>query len=217
MQLERQGDGRYSDGVRQLEEIDMYTVNKQTKEHRLYDYGDECSEYQDIIQADADGWIEHSGRECPLPDDQLCEVKLGNSRKIAQSTSMPASWLSWNWERQGLGGDIIAYRPILESQPTEWRGPQDGLPPVGWRGDHSPSWHACEVVAYHKGFAVVWDAHDLEYFRTKDPSIFRPIRTDREKWVENAHDAAGYGDNNLFRKVAGKIYDALKSGDLPQP
>lgn len=51
------------------------------------------------------------------------------------------------------------------------------LPPVGWVGEYGPYWHACEIVAMHEGFAVVWDRHDLEYFRTKDPAIFRPIRT----------------------------------------
>ena len=89
------------------------------------------------------------------------------------------------------------------------------LPPVGWEGQYKPYWHPCEVVAIHKGFAVVWDAHDLEYFRTKDPSIFLPLRTDRERWIEQAIHAHVNAEYPCSEFEA--IYDALKSGELPTP
>ena len=57
---------------------------------------------------------------------------------------------------------------------------------MGWKGEYRPLWNACEVVAYHNGFAVVWDAHDLEYFRTNNPEIFRQIRTERDKFHDSA-------------------------------
>ena len=82
------------------------------------------------------------------------------------------------------------------------------LPPVGWKGEYRPYWHGCEVVAYHKGFAVVWDAHDLEYFRTNNPEIFRPIKSDKEKFVELTLSIADKNGISTLEDLSGVMYDA---------
>lgn len=106
----------------------------------------------------------------------------------------------------------------VEPEPPAWDG--SGLPPVGWSGEYKPCWHACEVVAYHKGFAVVWDAHDLEYFRTKDPAIFRPIRSKKDRAVEEMAKAAEEGLGHASGLIecmtaASGIYCAIRDGRVP--
>ena len=51
-----------------------YAVNKWTKEHRVHAPGEPYSLDECIVYADADGWIERNGGECPLPDGAKHEV-----------------------------------------------------------------------------------------------------------------------------------------------
>lgn len=159
----------------------FYAVNKRTKEHRICEpnAGYDISVWR-LVQTDSDGGIPWSGGECPLPNEADVEYKMrrGGSRYYHTLRAERACW-----EHTGGDSDIIAYRPVLDAKPEpEWDG--EGWPPVGWCGEYKPYWHACEIVAYHKGFAVVWDAHDLEYFRTKNASIFCPIPSEEDRAVE---------------------------------
>jgi hypothetical protein len=90
-----------------------YLVDKKTKEHRPYYGGSiEWAEDQglDIVRADSEGWIAHTGDVCPLPDDAKCEVKFGNGVTIIWQ---PADRCWWN------NSAIKAYRPILSEKVQE--------------------------------------------------------------------------------------------------
>ena len=68
----------------------IYAVNKRTKEHRVLPlmhidgigyYAGECPDDY-IVKADADGWIEWLGGECPLPDNHPYEAKCKTGRAV---------------------------------------------------------------------------------------------------------------------------------------
>ena len=62
--------------------------------------------YQAYPKADADGWIEWNGGECPVSGDDIVDVTY--STNGSKSFSTAANRLRWS--KRGLGGDIIAYR-----------------------------------------------------------------------------------------------------------
>jgi len=62
--------------------------------------------HQAYPKADADGWIEWKGGECPVSGDDIVDVAY--STYGAKSFSAAAN--SLRWSKRGLGGDIIAYR-----------------------------------------------------------------------------------------------------------
>lgn len=55
--------------------------------------------------ADADGWIEWAGGECPVPKNALVDVKLRNNGVDECSRAD-----NWQWKHFGNHTDIIAYR-----------------------------------------------------------------------------------------------------------
>lgn len=98
-----------------------YLINKKTKEHRV-STGPIYPAYLDgwaVVEADSEGWIKHDGGECPLPDGASHKVKF-RSGCIGGDDSPE----TWAWGHDGVGDDIIAYHPILDSKPEfkfpEW-------------------------------------------------------------------------------------------------
>ena len=90
-----------------------YLVDKKTKEHRPYYGGSiEWAEDQglDIVRADSEGWIAHTGDVCPLPDDVLCDTKWENWQG---GPRMAAG--HWKWRDPS----ITHYRPILAEKAQE--------------------------------------------------------------------------------------------------
>lgn len=99
------------------------------------------------------------------------------------------------------------------SDKKEWQGMQDGLPPAEidievkkdgrWIGATTVGkfgeWMVCAPVGGgFYGFGI---------------GEFRPIRTEREKWVSDAQKhCTEFSSNQL-----GKLYDAIKSGALKAP
>lgn len=57
--------------------------------------------------ADADGWIEWAGGECPVKGDVLIQGKLRNGEGWHMETRCAGEW---DWSVDGHPGDIIAYR-----------------------------------------------------------------------------------------------------------
>lgn len=92
----------------------IYAINKRTKEHRrgLCAADLRTGEWT-TAEADADGWIEWRGGECPLPDDCKTEYKMKEESGSATSRN-GAQFL--RWESVGDRADIIAYRPILDDR-----------------------------------------------------------------------------------------------------
>jgi len=115
---------------------------------------------------------------------------------------------------------VTAYRPILASRPQapEWDG--EGLPPVGVRAEFSinEGKYRPAVVKYRSGrFCIL--QYDLgseggRYYNSEHHIDARPIRSEREKWVEAAREHWCDDDSTATMEF---IYDALKSGELPQP
>lgn len=199
----------------------IYAVNNYSKEHLLIT-GDapELDDWRNkmqgwyVVKADADGWIEWSGGgDNPLPTSHSCEV-----RASASAVKSAESW-RFNWR------DIIAYRPILEpqgEQQKEWNG--EGYPPVGKRclmqspilGMWANQWLEVEVLAIRGSLAIGWcEEKSIAIWSGK--LACKPIRTDRERWIEAAM-AAGVKEAQLtspdtvdgcqLESALGAIYDA---------
>ena len=90
----------------------------------------------------------------------------------------------------------------------EWNGPADGLPPVGAEcevsADHG-EWFLCEIVGHHKGMAVMhcenWSV--CGDYAAYPASRFRPIKSDRERAIDELSSETGISFN-----AAGRVYDA---------
>lgn len=196
-------------------------ANKQvlTVDRITEDNGVSCSNFKAYCRTElepyGDGWIngykwgeeyENNGKKPDLPHDVKVQIDGNGGEWLPPRKSGSNMWGITNKFR------IVdnRYKPVTE-QPAEPK--QDDwfargeLPPVGWKGEYKPFWHACEVVAHHKGFAVVWDAHDLSYFRTNKPEIFRPIKTEREKFIE-AVVGKNFGGYIVTKAAAEDMYDA---------
>jgi hypothetical protein len=118
-----------------------YLVNRKTKEHVPYNgsrkHGEKAVENGDyslyVVEADSEGWVPHTGNECPLPDDAKCEVKFGNGVTIIWQ---PADRCWWN------NSALKAYRPILtekvqepEPEPDSDDGTRPEPPPADYGDD----------------------------------------------------------------------------------
>lgn len=96
----------------------------------------------------------------------------------------------------------------------------DGLPPVGveceWlRSDDD--WVAVKVIGYD-GPACVFAVDGLGYRGATSPTMFRPIPSPRDAWVEKVDTMVKRIDGLTdVKAVAGYIHDALASGDLEVP
>jgi hypothetical protein len=69
-----------------------------------------------------------------------------------------------------------------------WRGPEDGLPPVGCDCEYidaTGNWHTVEITAIgRRGILFVQSGKDNEQYTPLDPRKFRPIRSEEDKAVE---------------------------------
>ena len=93
-----------------------YLINKETKEHKfLTDNTLWSSKDWKLVQADDDGWIAHTGTECPLPDDVMCDIKVVSGSASAYSKKVD----QWYWYTDGDLSDITHYRPILAEKVQE--------------------------------------------------------------------------------------------------
>jgi hypothetical protein len=88
-----------------------YLVNKETKEHRIDRIPEALpAEAWYRVEADDEGWIKHTRKECPLPDDARCEyIMRSRGKSITAKRSGILDWSQGN-ERY----HITHYRPILE-------------------------------------------------------------------------------------------------------
>lgn len=196
----------------------IYAVNKRTKEHRVMS----CwAPDWDLVEADADGWIKWSGGECPLPYGVKYDVRCASGSEGRQRNPEEDNWLHVHGD-----SNIIAYRPILDAKPEpepeapEWDG-ETWPPPVGTRclarnpNTEDGRFEKATVIHHSRKGAVVveYDHGDIEILSA--PGEFRPIRTDREQWV----DRALYLVTPIPgpQMLAEAIYDALASGELDMP
>jgi hypothetical protein len=96
-----------------------YLVNRETKEHRLHNYGEEhrlgsVHGQWSVVEADDEGWIKWYGKskKCPLPAGAGVEVLFSYDDKAADHLLADG----WCWKDE----ELTHYRPILpaESKPT---------------------------------------------------------------------------------------------------
>lgn len=109
------------------------------------------------------------------------------------------------------------------NQPDEWDG--EGFPPVGtecelwWGGAYDDD---VEIIQYRRNgnHAVFWRiAKDCVDGAEIPTAQFRPLRTEREKWIEAANIGLS-GDVQALKhaeSILKQIYDLLKSGQLKVP
>ena len=192
----------------------IYAVNKRTKEHLVHGAPSlgrvaPCPEWY-YVQADADGWIEWHGGECPLPDNHPYEVKCETNSGI-QRAAFQRPQANRAWSRYWLNNhyNIIAYRPIFDNKPQapEWDG--EGLPPVGavCEVKHIGVWHQTTIVGVDEGLPVFKTDWCQRYAYACGADFqFRPIRTDRERWIKAASEVARKGLKN--GDMLGYVYDA---------
>ena len=107
------------------------------------------------------------------------------------------------------------------SDKKEWQGPQDGLPPSGTECEFNYAegvWYKVFIVGKDDCGNTVFTSDsfsELPYDSAENANLFRPLRTERERWA----DQAKLLSKPYFspRKFAEVIYDALKSGSLKAP
>ena len=99
------------------------------------------------------------------------------------------------------------------SDKKEWQGQQDGLPPVGTVCDCiiEGGWERIKVIGVYEDarWALSEKGHYITCCSTK---VLRPLRTEREKWIEQAAIHAnkeGYIGEELAVFIAGNIYDNM--------
>jgi hypothetical protein len=93
-----------------------YLINRKTKEHKVLN-DDMVWRHDDwqLVGADSEGWIKHTGTECPLPDDVRCEYIM---RSHGKSITVKGSGIL-DWSQGNEVYHITHYRPILEqAEPT---------------------------------------------------------------------------------------------------
>lgn len=109
----------------------------------------------------------------------------------------------------------------LPGEQTKWDG--EGLPPVGtvcehwWGGVYDDD---VEIVQYRRNgnHVVFWrinkDCVDGAEIPTAE---FRPLRSEREHWVEQSLKVLQKDPCALPSQLMGMIYDAIQSGELKSP
>lgn len=99
-----------------------------------------------------------------------------------------------------------------------------GLPPVGTICDLIGCGITVEIIAHaenNTGMVAVFKYYDYNGVLSVDfkpASWFHPIKNEREQFVERVHDGYdGGAHHSTVMDIAGRIYDALKSGNLKAP
>jgi len=193
-----------------------YAVNLASKRHRLLKEGEQPAPNETVVTADADGWIEWNGGECPLPYDQPLEYKMRGREGVHQA------WPSLcYWSNCGLKNDIIAYRPIIDQPASEevkeWDGV--GLPPVSEKVEiftQRREWEKGIVIMHHDNRALVYlDSAANWRYESGTPAKIRPLPSPRDQWVEQALGLVTPIPGPQI--LAQAIYDAMIDGTLPTP
>ena len=85
------------------------------------------------------------------------------------------------------------------------------FPPVGTiceMIDDKNTWLECEVISHKDGSCIGWIPSRKSPFYTYDKSEFRPLRTEREKVIDEMYQAAFSIGSKINAETIGAIYDA---------
>jgi hypothetical protein len=168
-----------------------YLINKLTKTHRVYEprhvlFDDTI---WTLVEADSEGWIAHTGNECPLPDDVLCEYRMPGGVTSKQK------WLSrvLRWTKTNSDADITHYKPILE-QAEKAKEPES----------HPTEFQKSCTEALQKRF----------YPETAEP---KPSLLDRLKAAHEAAQTIPDLEAELREVLAGMGYDLVSRSPFAEP
>ena len=87
------------------------------------------------------------------------------------------------------------------------------LPPVGTiceMIDYRATWRECKIIAHEDGACIGWIASLNSPFYTYDKSEFRPLRTEREKAIDEMIKLIGHGymSAEMAKELVIKMCDA---------
>lgn len=178
----------------------------------------------------------HSNWYCKPANE--AEAREVIERAVASGADNPRGWRGTDWANQAYGVlhgfvsfdfkfawvDSTEYtiEQVRELFPMpgerEWDG--EGLPPVGVEFEFSQnglSW-AERVMLFNDGVTCLMSSKKYPtnryHYKSDDPFLlFRPIRSERDRWVEQALEH----ESDTVKDMLESIYDALKSGTLPAP
>ena len=97
-------------------------------------------------------------------------------------------WRSWIDGRWGVAYGSEGFFESLIPRPTQWRGPEDGLPPVGTvcealrRGE----WVKCTIVAHVQSDGVTEAIYQCASDWDWSSTSFRPLKSDKDRAVDAA-------------------------------
>ena len=85
------------------------------------------------------------------------------------------------------------------------------FPPIGTiceMIDDKETWLECEIIAHKNSFCIGWISSRNAPFYTDDKSEFRPLRTEREKAIEDMSRIMHEHDSVINDITLGALYDA---------
>ena len=123
---------------------------------------------------------------------------------------------AWGMDGRYRNDVFPQFDPGWIPRPVQWRGPQDGLPPVGAVCEYkigNGNWFECEIISHSR--LVIKCPHlendcdqGLQIVGDKE-AVFRPIQSDRDRAIEEmlSLDAS---DGRLTSRTdfCGALYDA---------
>lgn len=151
-----------------------------------------------------------NGKKPDLPGDVLVEqCYSGHWYRQAKQVNKWVSWL-----------DVTAFRIVDERYNWHARGE---LPPVGVEceveynsAEIKKKFHRVIPVFYSKSLAIFEDVRGGEVAYFIKCCKFRPIRTDREKFIEAAMSVGELRGRDGAKEVYGRLFDAGFKAPEPQ-
>lgn len=100
----------------------------------------------------------------------------------------------------------------ITAQDNSWH-ERGELPPVGAiceMIDDKNTWLECEIVSHKNGFCIGWISSINAPFYTDDKSDFRPLRTEREKAIDEMMSLVmdGLMSHEMANELVIKLHDA---------
>ena len=183
----------------------------------LFD-GSSITAYREVAATDPEGWIEHTGKNCPVDDNTMVEVHC------ERSGTRGGRAYNFRWDSEQLDR-ILAYRVVQAEKKAEpetvvWDG--EGLPPVGVEclasTDDGETWHSWETAMIDEGvvlFGYINGNHVA--YGMYDRPIFQPLLTPAERQREAALKAmiAILQEGTSTEDDANNIYEAIAAGKIP--
>jgi hypothetical protein len=203
-----------------------YMINSKTKQHVIVNDDYVAGGVWVIKDTDSEGWIKHTGKECPLPDDVLCDTKWDDG----QGGPRVAAY-HWKWHDPS----ITHYRPIIaekvqEPEPTKLNSPRRCsrcfTDDMSKHHPHCPD----RVCAARSVLPPQYDPADLEYekqraekeaerkhMEIKEAELKRMMLLDRLKAAHKAAQTIPDLEAEL-RKVLGSMgYDLVARSPFVEP